>query len=672
MARDPDTADAALGRARELYRAGRFADGAALTGEAVAAFPQSPDLWNIHGVMLRQLGRSAEALAALDRALAVQPGHAGARSNRAGVALDIAQAHRAAGKIDAALAALDEGLARDPETLGLLEAKAVVLRSAGRRAEAEALLQAVVPRFPAEAWPQLYLGDLLLERDPAAAEVHLRRAHALAPGAAGPLVGLVQALARAAGAEEGAKLDEAHGLARQAAALGGLSPNEAKVLRDAFARVCDFAAIEALGDFRTLGRAWAAAGLHTAFFRHLPRVAGAADRVELLEQHRLCGAAMVAEAARQPIRRPAPRARDGKIRLGFLSSDLRRHPVGYFAEPLFRHVDAQRFELFCYGFDSGPPDALQSLFMDRASAFRRMPQATAREAAQTIADDGLDLLIDLGGSTAMNRLEVMAYGAAPRQASWLGYPHSAGLPTLDGLICDPFNRPTDPALLAEAAWEMPRTWIALGRASFSEDEQIAPQPPETRHGGLTFGTANNPYKYTPAALRTWASIVAAVPGSRFMILRPEAASAVFRANITGAFAAEGVGPERIVFRAVRGAHMAHYNEIDITLDTFPLTGGTTTVEALWMGALVISLRGEAFYERLSWSILANLGLEDLVADDLAGYRAAALRLAADPARRAELRTTVRERMKASPLGDPEGFARDFYALVERKVSAPPR
>ena len=233
------------------------------------------------------------------------------------------------------------------------------------------------------------------------------------PGAAQPLIGLVQALARAAGGEEGAKLDEAHGLARQAAGLGPVTPSEAKVLRDAFSRVCDFAAIEALGDFRTLGRAWAQAGLHTALMRQLSRVASPADRVELLEQHRLCGAAMVAEAERQPIRRPQPRPADGRIRLGFLSSDLRRHPVGYFVEPLFRHVDPRRFDLFCYGFDTGAPDALQSFFMDRATAFRRMPQATPREAAQVIADDKLDLLIDLGGSTAMNRLEVMAYGAAP-------------------------------------------------------------------------------------------------------------------------------------------------------------------------------------------------------------------------------------------------------------------
>jgi predicted O-linked N-acetylglucosamine transferase (SPINDLY family) len=144
---------------------------------------------------------------------------------------------------------------------------------------------------------------------------------------------------------------------------------------------------------------------------------------------------------------------------------------------------------------------------------------------------------------------------------------------------------------------------------------------------------------------------------------------VFRTHVTRAFAAEGVPAERLVFRAVRGAHLRFYDEVDITLDTFPLTGGTTTVEALWMGAPVISLKGEAFYERLSWSILANLGLEELVADDLAGYQAAALKLAADRARRAELRATLRTRLRRSPLGDTEQFAADFFALARAFADA---
>lgn len=672
MAREsiPDTAEGALARARELYHAGRYAEGERFTAQATAAHPEAPSLWNIHGVMLRQLRRPREALAALDRARALQPAHRGARVNSASVLLDLARtAHEAEGG-PAALALLDQALGLDAENHALLEAKALILRRSGSRAEALAFLRDLEARRSDVAWVQLHLGDLLAERDAARGEQHLRRAHELDPDALGPLSGLIQGLVRATGAEEGRKLDEAHGLCGAALAIGGLNLNQTKVVRDAFARVCDFAGIEGLGSFQALGRVWAQAGMHTTLLRQLSRVRSHADRMELLEQHRICGRAMVAEAERHPIRRPAPRAPGAKIRLGLLSSDLRGHPVGYFVEPLFQHLDPARFELFCYGFDSAPEDRLQIVFASRATAFRRMPEASVREAAQVIAADDLDMLIELGGSTSQNRLEVMAYGAAPRQASWLGYPHSAGLPTLDWLICDPFNRPPDRSLLAEAPLAMPKSWIALGPATFSDSHAIDAALPEVRNGGLTFGTANNPYKYTPEALKAWASIVAAIPGSRFAFIRPEGGSAVFRANIAAAFAAEGVAADRIVFRPVRGGHMPLYNDIDITLDTFPLTGGTTTVEALWMGAPVVSLRGEAFFERLSWSILANLGLEDLVAEDLAGYRAAALSLAADSGRRAELRTTLRDRIRASPLGDTEGFARDFYALIENTVRSP--
>ncbi|HEX3701617.1 MAG TPA: hypothetical protein VHV27_13185, partial [Phenylobacterium sp.] len=505
------------------------------------------------------------------------------------------------------------------------------------------------------------------EHDPAAGERRLRRACALDPQSTGALMALIQHLGRVTGPEEGRALEEAYDLARRALALGRLSPNQTKVVRDVFGRVCDFDGLARLGDFRGLGRRWAEVGLHTALFRHLPRVTGPADRRELLEQHRIAGEVISAEAERRPIVRPASRPPGAKIRLGLLSSDLRRHPVGYFVEPLFDHLDPKRFELFCYGFDRTPPDDLQQAFEGRATAFRRMPDASAREAAQVIAEDDLDLLIELGGSTAGNRLQVLAWRPAPRQASWLGYPHSAGLAAIDALICDPWNTPPDRSLLLEAPLQMPQTWVALGRSTFNDQAAITPALPQTRSGVLTFGTANNSYKYTPEVLRTWAQVTAAVPGARFAFIRPEGASASFRDHVTAAFAAQGVTAERVAFHPVRGGNLPYYNEVDISLDTFPLTGGTTTAEALWMGVPVVSLRGEAFYERLSWSILANAGLPDLVADDLDGFRRIALALAADRDRRSELRITLRQRLRGGPLGDTAAFARDFYSLVERFV-----
>jgi protein O-GlcNAc transferase len=708
--------------ARQFYLAGRYGEAEPWTARAVAQHADAYGLWNIRGVILRQLRRPAEAVAAFDRAVALAPEEIGARANRGSVLLDmgdaagareafadlvardpqnpahlvsLARAEATLGDVavadarlraalalepdlaeawlaladlsgDAAEAVLAEGLAAAPDHPKLLEAMALTLRAGGQLGRARAFLEDLEPRLPGAAWLQFHLGDLIAERDRARGLAHLRRAVALDPGALDHAIALIQGLERSTGADEGEALDEAFGLSVRALAMGGLKPGHSKVLRDLLTRVCAFDEMDRLGDFATLGRAWAGAGLHTALLKQIGKVWTDADRLELLEQHRIWGRAVEARAAQSPLNRPPPRPADGRIRLGFMSSDLRHHPVSYFALPLFDHPDP-RFELYGYSFFRGAEDLTQGHIASRCKAFRWMPEASAREAAQTIADDQLDMLIELGGSTLMNRLEVMAWRPAPRQASWLGYPHSAGLAAIDRLICDPHCAPADAALLAETPLVLPRSWIAFGEQVFETHPAIEPGLPQDRAGALTFGTANAPHKYSREVLRTWARIVASVPGARFAFVRPEAGSAAFRAHVLAEFAAEGVAAEQVVFHAVRGAHMALYNQIDISLDSFPLTGGTTTTEALWMGVPVVNLRGPAFYERLSASILTNAGLGDLVTDDLEAFVAAALALAADRPRRAALRAGLREQIRRSPLGDAPGFARDFYDAVAAVV-----
>jgi protein O-GlcNAc transferase len=263
---------------------------------------------------------------------------------------------------------------------------------------------------------------------------------------------------------------------------------------------------------------------------------------------------------------------------------------------------------------------------------------------------------------------VMAYRPAPIQASWLGYPHSAGLSAIDYFICDPYSLPTRPEYLIEKPLVMPHTWLALGDAFFSDRNEITPGLPSERNGFVTYGTANNPHKYGREVVRAWARVVAATPGSKFAFVRPEGSGASFRRNLAALFAQEGVSEDRLIFHAVRGKHLPYYNELDITLDPFPLTGGTTTTESLWMGVPLVSLVGQAFHERLSYSILSNAGLGDLCATDLDGYQAIALKLAADVERRRAIRANMREDLRRSPLGQTEQFARDFYDLVHRAVS----
>lgn len=714
-----------------LLEARRYREAVDYSKRAIAVHPRDPDILNARGVALRRTGWFAEALSAFDAVLAVDPDNRMIRFNRAlallakgdadeavevfgamvrenpdnatlqrqlGASLLLGGRHedgfvhlRRAVELEPTLvdawldmcsdlnvrgqhalaeAECDRALADNPGHPKLVRSKAQTLYMKGDAPAAEALLADELTRNPQSSWLHAQLGVTVAERDPERGIAHLRRAMELDPADPDTTFLLIEALDRVRTSREGAYLDEANRLATNMLSDGAVSPRASRMLHETLRRAADFDGAAALGAPRDLGRAWAKVGLHTGLLGLIPRVETHEDRLELVEQHRIWGRFAEANAAALPIRRPMPRPVGEKIRLGFMSSDLRRHAVGYFALPLFTHPDRERFEVFVYSYRPGGEDPLESYVRDHVAGYRRWPHISTVDAAQAIADDDLDMLIELGGSTNLNKLDVIAHRPAPRQASWLGYPHSAGLSTIDHLICDPHIRPTDPALLVERPLTMPSTWLALGRSIYSDGHVIAEGLPQDRSGVVTFGTQNNPNKLTRAAVRAWARIVAAVPNARFLFVRPEAASTTFQANIIAEFAAEGVTADRLDWRPIRGDHMGHYNDIDITLDTFPLTGGTTTADALWMGVPVVTLVGEALYERLSYSMLTNAGVPELCAFDLEAYHRIAVELAADRDRRLDLRRTLRDRIKASPLGQTEQFAADFYDTIWKAVREP--
>lgn len=718
----------------QLYRAGRFAEGEAWSAKTAERFPRDFDAWNLRGVILRQLKRYPEAVTALEQAIRLNAKNPAPFSNLGNVLMDMgdyaraeqvftrlvrqsprdAEMQRQLGRallrqgrreqaivrfrqavtldktaIDAwmdwigtlneehrareAEEVMERAIAANPNSERLREGRAVVIRRGGELRRAEAYLLDLLPRFENAAWLHYQLGGVITDFDRVRANVHLRLAVELDPGKLEYRMALIESLERTRSGDEGANIEESYQLVRDALKQrADFGPSATKIANEVLIRVCAFDDMEHLGDFRTLGRSWAESGRHTALLKQLARVKSHEDRLELVEQHRIWGRDVEALARNHPISRPPPRPKDGKIRLGFMSSDLRQHPVGYFALPLFDHVDRERFEVYCYSYYQGQEDPMQRYITQQVKAYRWWPDISFRDAAQAIADDQLDMLIELGGSTYMNKLEVMAYRPAVRQASWLGYPHSAGLSTIDYLVCDPYCRPEMPDLLVEQPLVMPHTWLALGRAVFSDLYPVAETLPQDRNGFVTFGTANNPHKYSRDVLRAWARVTAAVPDARFAFVRPEGGSASFRRNVLAEFAAEGVPEERVLFHTTRGKHMPFYNEIDITLDPFPLTGGTTTTESLWMGVPLVTLVGEAFFERLSYSILSNVGLGDLCVRSLEDFQAAALKLAADPERRRALKQGLRETIRQSPLGRTEDWARDFYDMVARAVEATPQ
>jgi predicted O-linked N-acetylglucosamine transferase (SPINDLY family) len=714
----------------QLYQAGRHEEGADWAARAAERHPRDAELANLRGVILRRLGRLEEALAVFDEALRVDPGQTSLQVNRCNVLLDLRQgakaeqaltqlvrreprnaelqrqlgrAFRLQGKADPALVrfrqavalkkdlidawldlsgmlnelhrakqaedVLDKALAANPGEPRLVEARALIYRRAGQSAAAEAYLQSLLPQHEDAAWLHYQLGVTFAEQDRERANAHFRRAVELEPKNTEYRICEIESLERTRTGDEGANIEAAYQLARALLAEGRriTDPGARKVLHEVVQRVADFAAVDKVSDFRERGRSWAETGRHSALMKQLSAVAAPGDREELLEQHRIWGRMAEAQAQQIPIRRPKPRPADGRIRLGLMSSDLRRHPVGYFAMPLFETID-ERFDLYCYSYYQGPEDDVQKAMAARAKAFRWNPDINARDAAQLVSDDQLDILIELGGSTHMNKLEVMAYRPAPRQASWLGYPHSAGLSTIDYLVVDPYVMPERPGLMLEKPLMLPHAWYPLGAFHFRPEPAAAPEPPVARNGFVTFGTANNPQKYNAAVVAAWAQVMRATPDSRFLFIRPEGSAASFRHNLRALFEAGGVAGDRILFEPVRGAHLPHYNRLDISLDCFPQTGGTTTCESLWMGAPCVTLVGESVFERLSYSTLMNLGLGELCARTVEDYVAIAARLAAEPARIAELRAGLRARMQASPLGQTQAWARDFYGAVARTVA----
>ncbi len=638
-------------------------DGARAAAEFARAVHDAPGQAEYHRLLaaaLRLQGQAERALQHADTARRLDPKNAKSWVDAAALLEELGQVPQALALIDAALAEL-------PDSRLLAETKFVLLRRAGRMADALAYGQALLARLPDQAWTHVQIARTVMHTDRRLANRHLQEAVRLAPNDPDAVAELADSLDRTRGADEGDNIAAGYELARQRLALGGDMLAHARNISSICNRVCDFDGAAAVGSFETLTQHWADVGYISALHYQMAQVRTPAQRHLLLEAHRQWGRMIDAVAARAPIPRPAVRRGRAKLRLGLMSSDLRNHPVSYFAMPLIEGYDRDRYELYCYSWNSGAGDSIQARIAALCDGFRLAPAISDRDAAGLIARDRLDMLIELGGTTYMNKLGVMAWKPAPVQASWLGYPHSAGPGSIDYLIVDPYNRPADDSLLIERPLVLPRSWVVLGALGFDQRVAIEPGTPEERTGRLTFGTMNNPYKFTREVLETWAGVVRAVPDSHFLFVRPECAVPAFQKHVCSIFAANGVAPERVEFIAVRGAHLQHYNRIDIALDTFPQTGGTTTCEALWMGVPTVSLVGPCFFERLSHSNLTNAGLADLCVVERSHYERIAVALAANRERRTWLRHNLRQEIRARPLGRVDWFVSDFMSTVRQAV-----
>ncbi|MGB8275121.1 MAG: hypothetical protein WCF16_07625 [Alphaproteobacteria bacterium] len=424
----------------------------------------------------------------------------------------------------------------------------------------------------------------------------------------------------------------------------------------------DLDGIERLGDPLVLAEALPPARLFAVLRFLLSEAHDLASSRRLAALHRRWGD-WVQSAAQDPLPPPGPRRPSGRLRIGLLSSDLRRHPVGAHVLPLLRHYDRGRLEFVAFSPTLSPGDPVQAEIREHVAAFEVIGGLGPREAAARVREAGVDILLELNGLTPGSRIDALAWRAAPLQIEWLGYQFTTGLAAVDHFLLDRWNTPSAPGLLHEPVLTMPESWVCFAGEA---EPAPSPVPPSRANGFVTFGTLAHPFKVTRRAFAVWAKVLAAVPDARFLIVRPEAGDADFRAHVMAAFAREGAEPGRIDFfdNAAAGvSHLSCYDRIDIALDTAPVTGGTTTCEGLWMGVPTVTLVGESLHQRLSRSLLSGVGLERLCAATVDDYVRIAAGLAADGKSLARLRRGLRARIIDSALGDGRRFARAFETVM---------
>ncbi|MFA7242930.1 MAG: tetratricopeptide repeat protein [Sulfuricellaceae bacterium] len=355
---------------------------------------------------------------------------------------------------------------------------------------------------------------------------------------------------------------------------------------------------------------------------------------------------------------PAP---ERCLRVGLVSGDLRNHPVGYFLESLLAALASHasgRLEMIAYS-NHARSDALTERLKASCHGWHSVAGLSDASLAQQIRDDGIDILIDLAGHTAYNRLPLFAWKPAPVQASWLGYFATTGVAAMDYFIADPWTAPeAEESHFIEKIQRLPQTYLCFSPPDV--DVPVAPLPAlAERH--ITFGCFNHLTKMNDAVVALWARVLLAVPGSHLFLKTRQLGEATVRHSVVARFAAHGIAAERLILEsaAPRAELLAAYRRVDIALDPFPYPGGATSIEALWMGAPVLTLAGERFLSHIGASIMHNAGLPAWIAADADDYIARAASHAGDLQRLATLRNGLRQQVLASPLFDAPRFARHF-------------
>lgn len=354
------------------------------------------------------------------------------------------------------------------------------------------------------------------------------------------------------------------------------------------------------------------------------------------------------------------------LTVAYLSADFREHSCAAFLEPLLAAHDHGRVRVLLL-----PTVAIRD---DRTRRFEALAdgwieawQLGDRELAERLQESGVDVLVDLGGHSACNRLAVLAYRPAPVQLAWLGYPFTTGLSRLQGRITDTcVDPPGAEVYSSEPLLRTDPCYLCWGPPGGGPEPAEAPC---LRGEPFTFGSFNHFSKLNGAVVQVWAAILRRTPGSRLLLKGKGSQDPLLRQRILSAFEEEGVPGRRILLEGwavPQSEHLAQYRNVDLALDPFPYNGCTTSIEALWMGVPFVALEGVHSLSRHGIMLLSQVGLQELAAATPAACVATAVELASHKERLSPLREGLRSRLLASPLCDARGFARRMEALYREE------
>jgi protein O-GlcNAc transferase len=596
----------------EHYRKGRFSDAEKLALQIIQDFPKQPFAWKVLGAVFATTGRMLEAAAASETAVALSPLDAEAHSNFANTLQEL-------GRLEEAKASYQKAIALNPNLAEVHYNLGITLRKAGKLAEAVASYTQAIALQADHAHAHSNLGITLSELGRLEeAETSYNRAIASNPD-----------------------LAEAHNnLGNTLRQLGRLAEAEASYKRALTLR--PFYA-EAHSNLLFLISS-------TQFY--LPHYQGVsrhyAECAEEAVTYRFDQFSCVEDTE--------------CLRVGFVSGDLKSHPVGYFLEGLLTQLQSSSMKLFAYPTVSNQDELtgrLRALFHE----WSPLVGLSDKDAAQKIHSDGIHILIDLSGHTAKNRLPVFAWKPAPIQVSWLGYFASTGLSEMDYILGDPHVTPyVEAPHFTEKIWQLPESYLCFTPPDI--DLKVAPLP-ACSNGFVTFGCFNSLSRMTDEIVSVRAAILLAVPGSKLFLKDKQLDHESGCNRVLSRFAAVDIAADRLILegRSPRGEYLECYDRVDIALAPFPYGGGTTSVEGLWMGVPFITKKGTHFLSHLGESIAHNSGLSDWVASDEGEYIARAVAYAHDLKALSLLRNGMREQILRSPLFDTKRFAKHFEQAV---------